>query len=77
MERQLSPIELKLIRLRIPAASARLGVSPRSLATRGWRIKHGIPCVKIGRSVVFDADSLEKWLAKHKERSLRESMGGA
>jgi len=64
------------LRLRVPEAAARLGIAPRSLATRGWRIKHGIPCVKIGRSVVFDAASLEKWPTKHQERSLRDVEGG-
>lgn len=60
-----------LARLRLAAAAAYLGVSPRSLADRGWRRKHGIPCFKIGAAVIFDVAALDRWLARHAERPLR------
>ena len=72
MERLITPKGLATpIRLRIPQAAARLGVSPRSLATRGWRMKHGIPTLHVGRTVVFDAASLDRWLLRHAERPYR------
>ena len=59
------------IRLRLKQAAEYLAVSPRSLADRGWRFKHGIPALKIGRAVVFDRLALDRWLARHQERPLR------
>lgn len=58
-------------RLRVRGAAAFLGVSPRSLASRGWRIKHGIPTLRVGRAVVFDAAALDHWLRRHQERPIR------
>ena len=60
-------------RLRLHQAADILGVSPRSLASRAWRFKHGIPAYRIGRALVFDQDSLDRWLAKHVERRPREA----
>lgn len=59
------------LRLRLPDAARHLGVSPRSLADRGWRMRRGIPCFKIGKAVVFDAAALDRWLRRHQERPLR------
>ncbi len=59
-------------RLRLKAAAEYVGLSPKSLGDRGWRRRHGIPCLKIGRAVVFDRADLDRWLAKHKERLPRE-----
>jgi len=59
-------------RLRLRQAAAHLGISPRSLADRGWRLKHGIPTLKVGRAVVFDRAALDAWLRRHAERPLRE-----
>lgn len=64
----------RLARLRLAAAAAYLGVSPRSLADRGWRRKHGIPCFKIGAAVIFDVVSLDRWLARHAERPIRPAI---
>lgn len=61
-------------RLRLAAAAAYLGVSPRSLADRGWRRKHGIPCFKIGAAVIFDGASLDRWLARHAERPISPAI---
>jgi hypothetical protein len=66
-------------RLRLREAAEYLAVSPRSLADRGWRLKHGIPCFRVGKAVVFDATALDRWLARHQERRQadREAKGGA
>ncbi len=56
-------------RFRVGPAAEYLGVSPRSLGSRGWRLRHGIPTLKIGRALVFDKAALDRWLAKHAERS--------
>ena len=68
-------------RFRVGAAAEYLGVSPRSLGSRGWRLRLGIPCYKVGSALVFDRVALDRWLAKHQERSIRESAevveGGA
>lgn len=58
-------------RLRLADAARYLGVSPRSLADRGWRRRHGIPYFKIGAAVIFDVTALDRWLARHAERPLR------
>jgi len=63
------------VRLRLPQAAQYLAVSPRSLADRGWRLRLGIPCFKIGSALVFDRAALDRWLAKHQER--RQAEGGA
>jgi hypothetical protein len=57
-------------RFRVRDAARFLGVSHRSLADRGWRLKHGIPCFKVGAALVFDRGALDRWLAKHQERRL-------
>lgn len=43
--------------------AARLGVKPRTL--RLWRAERGLPFVKIGRLVLFDAMAVEAWLDRH------------
>jgi hypothetical protein len=58
-------------RLRTKDAARYVGVSPRSLASRGWRLKHGLPTIRIGRALVFDSEALDRWLAKHAERRVR------
>lgn len=55
-------------RLRVREAAQYLGVSARSLASRAWRIRHRIPTLRIGRVVVFDPVSLDRWIARHAER---------
>ncbi len=60
------------VRLRLPQAAEYLAVSPRSLSDRGWRLKHGIPCFKLGKAVIFDRAALDRWLAKHQERRMRD-----
>lgn len=33
-----------------------------------WR-KEGLPVVKVGRSVRFDLDNVQEWIAKHKQNT--------
>lgn len=63
-------------RLRMKDAARYVGVSPRTLASRGWRLKHGVPAYRVGRALIFDTSRLDAWLTKHQERSLRESTDG-
>jgi len=55
-------------RFRVRDAARFLGVSHRSLADRGWRLRLGIPTLRVGRAVVFDRNALETWLRRHQER---------
>ena len=59
-------------KLRIKAAAQYTGLAARTLGSRGWRRKHGVPAFRIGRALVFDSDALDRWLAKHAERRTRE-----
>ncbi len=63
-------------RLRLPEAAEFLGVTRRTLASRGWRIKHRIPTIAIGRALVFDTGALERFLAQHAVR-LPAGQGGS
>ena len=60
--------------LTIQEAADYLGLSRASLAGRGWRIKHRLPAIKVGRSVRFDKESLDRWIERHRER-LPRSVG--
>ncbi len=55
-------------RLRLAEAAQYLGVTRRTLASRGWRIKHKIPHIAIGRALVFDTGALDRWLAQRAVR---------
>jgi len=59
-------------RLRTKGAARYVGVSPRSLGSRFWRLRHGVPAIRIGRVLLFDSTALDRWLAKHAERQLGE-----
>jgi excisionase family DNA binding protein len=48
--------------LRLPEAASYLRVSPRSLSNRTWREQRGIPTVRLGRLLLFDASQLDAWL---------------
>ena len=60
--------------LTIQEAADYLGISRASLAGRGWRIKNRLPAIKVGRSVRFDKEALERWIERHRER-LPRSVG--
>ncbi len=53
--------------LNISAGARVLGVSPRSLASRAWRMKLNIPAYRIGRRIVFVEDDLLQWLKRNRE----------
>lgn len=55
-------------KLRCREAAEYLGVSFRSLLDRSWRERHGVPCFRIGKAVVFDPDTLDAWLAANLEQ---------
>jgi hypothetical protein len=59
-------------KMRTKAAAKYTGLSARTLSSRGWRLTHGVPAYLIGRALVFDSTALDKWLARHAERRLRE-----
>jgi hypothetical protein len=59
-------------KLRTKAAAKYTGLSARTLASRGWRLKHSVPTYRIGTALVFDSAALDRWLLKHAERRLRE-----
>lgn len=61
-------MDQKTTRLKVRGAALYIGVSARSLADRGWRRKHGIPAIKVGRAVVFDTRDLDAYLNRHRER---------
>ncbi len=54
--------------LRLWWAARHLGLSARSLGDARWRAKHGIPCLHIGRTLVFDVGELDRWLADARHR---------
>jgi hypothetical protein len=56
-------------KLLLPEAAAFLRVSHRSLDSRAWRQKLGIPTLHCGRRVLFDRDDLNEWLAHHTEKT--------
>lgn len=58
-------------RLRVRTAADYLGLSWRSLSDRVWRLKHGIPAMKVGRALLFDRAQLDAWLLRHQERPIR------
>jgi excisionase family DNA binding protein len=60
--------------LTIQEAAEYLGLSPRSLAGRGWRMKNRLPAIRVGRSVRSDKEALDRWIDRHRER-LPRSFG--
>ncbi len=54
-------------RLRTKAGARHIGVSARTLASRAWRQRHGIPTYRVGRLLLFDRMELDAWLARHRE----------
>ena len=54
-------------KLDLDGAAKFLGVSPRTLAEKPWRLKHAVPTYLIGSKPVFDVDELAAWLEAHRE----------
>lgn len=53
--------------LTVQEAADYLGMSRASLAGRGWRIRNRLPAVKIGRTIRFDLQMLDRWIERHRE----------
>jgi excisionase family DNA binding protein len=49
-------------------AAAQLGVSPKSVKGKRWRIRGGLPATKIGRRTMFRESDLEKLISRGRER---------
>jgi hypothetical protein len=54
--------------LTVAQAAARLGVSPRSLADKRWRVRVGLAATKIGRRVGFRDEDIARLIARGRER---------
>lgn len=54
--------------LSLSQAAEALGIKPRSLADKRYRLRIGLVAVRIGRRVLFDARDLERLVAKGRER---------
>ena len=50
--------------LRPEEAAQYLRLSLRSILSRRFRIRHGIPVVRIGSKVLFDLPALDHWLTE-------------
>lgn len=49
-------------------ASQRLGVKPGSLLDKRYRLRIGLPAVKIGRRVGFAEDDIERLIKRGREK---------
>jgi excisionase family DNA binding protein len=47
-----------------------LGVKEQTLNTWKWAGRHNLPCIKVGRSIRYDINDLEKWLQSRKVNAL-------
>lgn len=56
-------------------AAARLGVSPRSLRDKRWRLRVGLAATRIGRRVGFREDDLVKLITRGRERMPTQAGG--
>jgi hypothetical protein len=58
-------VQLPSHRLLSPQEAAKyLRLSLRSLSSRQFRIRQGIPVVRIGRKLLFDLPALARWLSE-------------
>jgi hypothetical protein len=53
--------------LTVREAAQALRLSPGSLASRAFRARHRIPSVRLGRRLVFDARTLDEFIAANRE----------
>lgn len=49
-------------------ASQRLGVAVRSLEDKRYRVRIGLPAVRIGRRIGFDERDIERVIARGREK---------
>jgi hypothetical protein len=54
-------------KLDLESAALFLGVRPRTLAEKKWRLRHAIPTFLVGDKPTFDVDELARWLEAHRE----------
>ena len=54
--------------LSVEEACAILGVSFRSLIDKRYRERIGLPCIKIGRRILFDPSEVEQIITKNREQ---------
>ncbi len=55
-----------------PEAAAYIGMSEKFV--RSLRANRTLPCYKIGRSVKFDLDDLDRYLAERREAAIEPSF---
>jgi len=53
--------------LTLEKAAERLSLSPRSLADKRFRVRLGLPAVKLGRKLGFDEDDIAALIARGRE----------
>jgi excisionase family DNA binding protein len=61
--------------LRPRQAAAALNISARTLWTLTRRGE--VPCVRVGRAVLYGVDDLRRWLAKQATTATKATEGGA
>lgn len=54
--------------LTVQAAAGGLRAARAALAGRGWWVKNRLPAIKVGRSVRFDREALDRWIERHREQ---------
>ncbi len=52
-------------------AAAYLGLSPRSVRDRGWRLKVGLLGFRAGRALRFSRAELDRFISRNRERAVR------
>jgi hypothetical protein len=52
----------------IKETAQRLGVSPLSLADKRYRVRLGLPAIKLGRRLGFDERDVEQLIVRGRER---------
>lgn len=58
----------------VDEAAQRLGISPRSLLDKRFRLRTGLPAIKIGmRRIGFDERDIERMIEKGRERFAGET----
>lgn len=63
-------------RLTAEEAAAQLGVSKRSLSDKRYRLRIGLPAVRIGRRIGFEERDVERIITRGRERLPTRAGGG-
>jgi hypothetical protein len=48
-------------------AAGHIGVATSTIKTAAWRRRHGIPVVRIGKTIRFELGALDRWLLSRSE----------